>query len=454
MVFSQMSDRVASFVDYPQGNYALIHATVIDGTGGPAALNQTVLVEGDIIKAYGPNLNISEGTTIIDCSGKTIIPGFVMLHEHMFYTQIFEDQFSVGQMSYTFPRLYLAGGVTTARTGGSIEPQTDLNIREAIQNGQMAGPDLDVTGPFITSTPVGILEIAALNTDVEASTIVDYWSAKGATSFKVYQTITSEALKNTIGSAHQAGKKVTGHICSVTYREATDLGIDNLEHGFLCASDFVQDKVKDICDPFARSSSLNALPEDAPVMKELMQHLIDNDVAITSTLNVFEPYTGREPVPGGGLEALNPAVKERVLTGYANRVNRDEGSVRMFKKEMAWEKQFYDMGGLLVAGTDPTGAGRVVPGYANWRLLELLAEAGLSIEDAVSVCTYNGALYLEQQDVKGTIEAGKQADLIIINADLTQDINNIRNTETVFKNGVGYNSRRLMESVKGKVGKY
>ena len=132
----------------------------------------------------------------------------------------------------------------------------------------------------------------------------------------------------------------------------------------------------------------------------------------------------------------------------------DDGSIRMFKKEMQWEKQFHDMGGLLVAGTDPTCAGRVVPGYANWRTLELLVEAGFSIEKAISICTYNGALYLEQEQNKGTLEVGKQADLSIIDGDLTEDVRNIRKMEVVFKNGIGFNTSRLMESVKGLVGKY
>ena len=113
---------------------------------------------------------------------------------------------------------------------------------------------------------------------------------------------------------------------------------------------------------------------------------------------------------------------------------------------------FYDAGGLLVAGTDPTGAGDVIPGYANQRTVQLLIEMGLSIEEAVKVCTYNGALYLERDGEIGTIEQGKRADMILIKGNPSVDIEAFRQMTIVFKNGIGYDSQKLFESVKGWVG--
>ncbi|UCG28542.1 MAG: amidohydrolase family protein, partial [Bacteroidales bacterium] len=251
---------------------------------------------------------------------------------------------------------------------------------------------------------------------------------------------------------HEWGYKVTGHICALTYREAADIGIDNLEHGFLSSSDFIKDKEPDVCNSRKIRPSLMDLDKDSPEMEDLINHLIEKGVALTSTLNVFEPYTGREVVPGGGIEALASQVRERVLTVYARNVNRDSASIRLFKKEMYWEKKFYDAGGLLVAGTDPTGAGRVVAGYSNQHTLELFVEAGFTVAEAVNISTLNGAEYLGIEKKTGSVKKGKTADLVIIDGDLEKDIRNIRKMEIVFKEGTGFNSKGLFESVHGKVG--
>jgi len=110
------------------------------------------------------------------------------------------------------------------------------------------------------------------------------------------------------------------------------------------------------------------------------------------------------------------------------------------------------MGGLLLAGSDPTGSGRVIAGYSNHREIELLAEAGFTPEQAIKICTLNGAIYLNRQNEIGTIAAGKNADMVLIGGDITSDIKNIRKTEVVFKNGVGFDSQKIFDSVKGHVG--
>ena len=119
---------------------------------------------------------------------------------------------------------------------------------------------------------------------------------------------------------------------------------------------------------------------------------------------------------------------------------------------MVWEKQFYDAGGLLLAGTDPTGSGRTVAGYGSRREIELLVEAGFTPLQAVKIATLNGAVYLGRNKEIGSIEKGKQADLVVLDGDLEKDIKNIRNTEIVFKKGIGFDSKKIFESVKGKVG--
>jgi imidazolonepropionase-like amidohydrolase len=364
----------------------------------------------------------------------------------------FENWFSVGQMTFTFPRLYLAGGVTTMRTGGSIQPQTDLNIKKWINEGKMTGPKMHVTGPFIEREGPKVPELGFIGNTDEVAKIVNYWADKGVTSFKVYNNITKEDLKICVEEAHKRGLKVTGHLCSLTYEEASNIGIDNLEHGFMAASDFSENKEENICDPFSARQGLTSQPEDGDTINALIDLLIKNKTTITTTPNVFEPYTDREIVPGGGLSALASQIQERLKTNHERSQGKDTSTLARFNKNLTWIKRFYDKGGLLVAGTDPTGAGRTVAGYSNQRTVEILVEAGFSVEEAIKVCTLNGAKFLEQDKLIGTLEVGKKADLLLINGDLKANIKNIRNMEIVFKDGIGFDSKKLFESVKGQVG--
>ncbi len=452
----EFSPEVKPFISVDEPLIAISNTTIIDGTGKDIKYNQTLIVKDGLIQEIGnaDTVEIPENALQINGKGKTVIPGLVMLHEHLFYSRPFENWFDVGQMTFTFPRLYLAGGVTTMRTGGSIEPQTDLNIKKWIAEGKMTGPKMDVTGPFIEREGYEIPSLGFISGTDEVAKIVNYWADKGVTSFKVYNFITKEDLRVCLEEAHKRGLKVTGHICSLTYREASNLGIDNLEHGFMVSSDFIDNKEEEQCDPFEAYKSLSQVSLDDPRMESLINHLIKNNTAITTTPVVFEPYTGHEIVPGGGLDALVPQIRERIKSRYERRIDKDSMSLAMFDKEMKWIKRFYDKGGLLVAGTDPTGAGRTIAGYANQRTVEILVEAGFSLAETIKICTLNGAQFLERTDDIGSIEKGKNADLILINGDLTENIRNIRNMEIVFKDGVGFDSAKMFESVQGKVGLY
>ncbi len=450
----QLSSAVKQFVSVSADTVALIHATIIDGTGAPAKNDQAiVIIKGRIAKTgNSKNISIPASAKILDCTGKTVIPGMVMMHEHLFYGESLPPYYLGVEMPISFPRLYLAGGATTIRTAGSVEGQTDLNIKKAIDKGQMPGPDIDVTAPYIEREFLPIPEVQFIKSPEEAAEEVNYWIARGCTSFKVYMDITKDDLKAVVSLAHQHNLKVTGHLCSITYREAAELGIDNLEHGFIPSSDFVAGKKENVCAFGSVTPSLKNLDVNSPAMKDLMKFLIEKKVTITSTLPVFEPNSGREMIPGGGDPALAPQIKEAVEKNYNASVGKDTSDAALFKKEMAWEKQFVEMGGRLMAGVDPTGAGRTIPGYADRHVLELLVEAGFSLPMAVKICSLNAAEYLGRDKEIGSIEEGKRADLVLIDGDIQKDIHAVRNTEIVFKNGIGYDSKKIFESVKGMVG--
>ena len=446
-----VDSAIAPFVTTNAPLLALTHARVIDGTGAGAREDQTLIVDEGIITAIGAadTVPVPPGAVVLDLSGRTVMPGLVMVHEHLYYPT---GPGVYGQLGESFVRLYLAGGVTTMRTGGNVNGFMDLNLKRLTAAGTKAGPEIDATAPYLNG-PNNFVQMRSMEGPADARKQVTYWADEGATSFKAYMNITRGELGAAIDEAHKRGIKVTGHLCSVTYGEAADLGIDNLEHGFFAATDFVADKAPDTCPSGAASrQALAALTPESPAFVALAKKLIAKNVALTSTLTVFETFTPGRPMPPG-LDVLVAPLKEQFERAYARTAaNTTSPYIELFPKMMALELAFAKMGGTIIAGTDPTGGGGVIPGFSNQRALELLVDAGFTPLEAISIGTRNGARYLGRDARTGTLEKGKQADLIVINGNPAANIADIRNVETVFKRGIGFSSAKLIESVKGKVG--
>lgn len=430
---------------------AFTNVRVIDGTGAPAREGQVVVVRDGRVAAVGPATStaVPAGAQVIDGAGKTVIPGLVMVHEHLYYPA---GGGTYGNYTESFTRLYLAGGVTAMRTGGNMNGFSELNMAKAVNRGDKPGPWIDATAPYLNG-PNNFSQMQVLRTPAEARRFVDFWIDQGATSFKAYMQISREVLKAGIDAAHARGIKVTGHLCSVTYREAADLGIDNLEHGFLAATDFVADKKPDECPNQGRGQqTVNTTDPSSAPGQALIAHLVAKKVALTSTLTVFETFTPGRPMPPG-IEVLAPQFKETYERQHAQ-IARMPQSIytTLFPRAMAFELAFARAGGLLVAGTDPTGGGGVIPGYSNQRAVELLVEAGFSPTEAIRIGTLNGATYLGIADRTGSIAVGKQADLVLVNGNPAARIADLRNVELVMKQGIGYDPAKLIASVKGWVG--
>jgi imidazolonepropionase-like amidohydrolase len=446
-----LGDNVKAFIRVNAPVVALTNVRVIDGTGAPARERQTVILRDGMIAALGDATRLAPppGAEVLDLAGRSVVPGLVMVHEHLYYPT---GPGVYGQLGESFSRLYLAGGVTTIRTGGNMNGYMDLNLARAIDAGQKAGPAIDATAPYVNG-PNTFQQMTAVQSADEARRHVAYWADKGAASVKAYMQISRAALGATIDEAHTRGLKVTGHLCSVTYSEAADLGIDNLEHGFLAATDFVADKQPDVCPGQGRGQqTIAALDENGDAFTALARKLIDKRVALTSTLTVFETFTPGRPLPPG-LDVLTPQLKAQFEQTHARVSNNtDSIYVKLFPKALALERAFARAGGMLIAGTDPTGAGGVIPGYANHRQLELLVEAGFTPLEALRIGTLNGALYLGRDKSIGSIVAGKQADLVVVNGDPSTRIGDVRRVEIVFRQGVGFDPAKLVDSVAGRVG--
>ena len=446
-----IADSVKPFVSVDAPVVALVNARVIDGTGGPVRSDHTLILRDGRIAALGATARTPPppDARVIDLAGKSVIPGLVMLHEHLYYPV---GPGVYGQLGQSFVRLYLAGGVTTMRTGGNMNGFMDINLKRGVEDGRVPGPAIDATAPYVNGANT-FVQMRSMADAEEAKRQVAYWADMGATSFKAYMQISRAQLSAVVAEAHARGLKVTGHLCSLTYAEAATIGIDNLEHGFFAATDFVPDKQPDVCPGQGRGQqTVAALDESSPAFQALVRTLVERGVALTSTLTIFETLTPGRPVPPG-LDVLLPLLKEQFEQNYRRTSENQESVYRtLFSKAMAMERAFVKAGGLLVVGTDPTGGGGVVPGFANQRAIELLVEAGFSPVEALSMATRNGARYLGREASIGTIAPGKQADLVVIAGDPSRTISDIRKAETVFRMGVGYDPQALIASVTGRVG--
>ena len=440
---------------------ALTHVRVIDGTGAAAKDDQTIVISEGKIQSVEPSATakIPANAQTMDLNGYTVMPGLIGMHDHMFFPMGGSPPM-YSNMGSSFPRLYLANGVTTIRTTGSVAPYTDIEIKKLIDAGRMIGPKMHITGPYLEGkgsfTPV-MHTLADAN---DARKLVNYWADQGATSFKAYMNITRDELRAAVEEAHKRGLKVTGHLCSIGYKEAAEIGIDDLEHGLFADSEFVANKQPDQCPPGV-NASLRQLDLNSAAVQETIKVLVAKNVAITSTLPVFE--AGSAPLSQSGIVAASALLNPRVLNVMSTdarvrylqaraRVSSQGDFVALLKKAMEFERAFVQAGGLLIAGLDPTGNGGIVAGFGDLREVELLVEAGFTPVEAIKIATLNGAKFLGEDARIGSIAPGKQADLMIVKGNPATTISDIEKVEIVFKDGVGYDSEKLIQSVQGLVG--
>jgi imidazolonepropionase-like amidohydrolase len=457
-----LSPQVRGFVKVDAPVVALTHVRVIDGTGAAAREDQTVVLSHGKIESVSDaaSASIPKDAQVLDLHGYSVIPGLVGMHDHLVYPL---GNGIYGEMAYSFPRLYLAGGVTTIRTTGALEPYTDIELKKQIDHGEIPGPKIHVTGPYLEGAGTFALQMHQLNGPEDAAKTVNYWLDEGVDNFKAYMFITPAELAAAVTAAHKRGAKVTGHLCSIGFREAAAIGIDDLEHGLLVDTEFFPWKKPGECPEKLDYEFLSKLDVQSGPVHDAIVDLVQHHVAVTSTLPVFEMFVpGRPTIQQRVLDALCLEARSAFLN---NKVRAgDEGAIGQryhaeaspwaatFKKEMEFEHAFAQAGGLLLAGLDPTGMGGVIAGFGDQREVELLVEAGFTPVEAIHIATANGAQFLGELDRVGTIAPGKQADLVVIKGDPSKKIEDIENVETVFKDGVGYDSAKLIESVRGVVG--
>jgi imidazolonepropionase-like amidohydrolase len=446
-----LAPNVARYVSVNAPVVALTHVRVVDGTGVAARDDQTIVVRDDHIEAAGPagSVKVPAGAQVLDLTGHTVIPGLVGLHEHTWFGGVRVST----PMSVSAPLLYLAMGVTTAMTAGSMFAYQELNLQRAVDAGTMPGPRFLIAGPYITAgRPTAYSGERMVSTPEETRRVIAYWATEGATWFKFLGGETRAELAAGIKEAHARGLKVTGHLCSVTFTEAAALGIDLLQHGFITNSDYVPDKKPDVCPPDNMRAQERVDVSSAAVQASIRE-IVSHGTASVSTLGVYETFVPeRAHLDSAAMEMLAPAARKEVEANNAALAQSGfTVSVGLLKKMMEWDRAFVRAGGLLGAGCDPWGTG-YLPGFGDLRNYELLIEAGFSAEEAVRVMTLNGARILGKEKEVGSIAVGKVADLVVIRGDPVRTPHDVYNVVTVFKAGVGFDSNKLRAAAKGLVG--
>ncbi|HEY2782804.1 MAG TPA: amidohydrolase family protein [Steroidobacteraceae bacterium] len=468
-----LSPEVRKYLSFRTPKVVLEHVEVIDGTGAAPIADQNIYIADGKITAIsaGADVSASDGTTVLDLHGHSVMPGIVGMHDPLYATarpnlradRSFDRPALFLSMSFSAPRLYLANGVTTMRTAGGVDPYTDTKLKRQIDAGILPGPHLDVTGPYLDGPGNLILQMQDLSGPEDARQTVAYWADRGVTSFKAYAHITRAELSAAVKEAHKRGLKITGHLCSITYEEAAEIGIDNLEHGFFVNTSLDPDKKADTCTTSSGDYTLEHMIPGSPEANRLIAMLIKHHVAITSTLagpassvpDGIEALDGRPHLPPGALQAMSPSLRDAVLFSRNAAPSKDSpGPAFMLRRDMDLERAFVAAGGLLIAGPDATGNGGVIPGFGDHRQIELLVQAGFTPVQAIRIATLNGATYLGRGGEIGSIAAGKKADLVVMKGDPATRITDIENVELVFKDGAGYNPKLLLESVKGQYGEY
>ncbi len=428
--------RVKQFVVHDAASIRIDNVRVIDGTGAPAVEGQSIVLRDGKIFRMGPvaALKSAAADLVIDGRGRTVMPGLVMMHEHLVFLAPLADAPSYSAEPFASPKLYLL-----------IATLVRHRVAAEIRAGHFIGPDIRVTAPFLEGPGSFAYQLMPITDPERARKIVRFWADEGATSFKFYMNVSREVFKAAVDEAHSRGLQVTGHLCSITLREAAGLGIDNVEHGVSVASDFVKEKEPDLCPPGNRSAeALLAVPDGAAEMSDLIATLVRHRVAVVDWFPSQDDLT-----------LLNAQSQLWALKwlGFRRAPERRELQMRLLKTEMRFERAFVAAGGMLLAGTDPTGWGGTLPGRGNHAELRLLVEAGFTPLEAIRIATLNGAKFQKIDARVGSIEEGKQADLILVDGKPDQDIKDLSRVDLVFKDGIAYDAKKLTADVRGKVGR-
>lgn len=433
------------------GDLRITGGWLFQGPGDRAIRNPGVLVRNGKIRALG-----LEGEKAADAPGtgarelkldeeQYLLPGFIDLHAH--YAM---DLFGQGRVDETraYPVLFLANGVTTTFPAGEVEPDEMRELRIAIDRGERIGPRILNSGPYFGSARRGW---DPDYTTAEIRRQADHWAARGVRGFKA-KGIGPDHLDALIDQAHLHGLTVTGHLGSgyrnsVNPRDAIRMGIDRVEH-FLGGDAFSPDR--------HAYASLVEFDPDSEAFVEIATLYREGHVHFDATVTAYGYFGERDPRVYTYFEDekgyLTPYMRQIIDERGPRPVN--EQFERIYRVKLRTVKAFFDAGGgdLITLGTDHPSWGEYLSGFAVHRQMHALRLAGIPEPDVLRIATINGARALGLGSLLGSIEAGKLADLVVVEGNPLNDIRNTRNVRMVVRSGRVYDSRRLLRSVESTIG--
>lgn len=432
------ADGMAALADYSQkispGNdqlLALVGATLIDGTGAHAVPDSAVVIQQGRIIAAGPRakIKVPRRAHVINVSGKTILPGLWDMHAHF-------EQVEWGPV-------YLAAGVTTVRDCGN-EFEFITAVRDAIANGRGLGPRLLLAGIVDGTSPFAI-GAQRVDTPEQARQWTDRYHNAGFQQMKIYSSVRLDEVKAIADEAHRLGMTVTGHVPEgLNAFQVIDAGQDQINHiGYI--ADIMHAPLSADAKRADRAKAVIDIDFNSAAAQKAISFLKAHGTVVDPIIALSEYFTATSAKPPASFE---PGVKDvapeliEQLEDVGPPTERSDLMTKVFEKDVAIVGALHRAGIPIVAGTDQT-----VPGHSLHREIELYVQAGFTPLEAIQAATLVPARVMGLEKELGTVEAGKRADLIVIDGDPLADIRNTRNVELTITGGRVYNAADLWRSV-------
>ena len=451
---AKFSVATKTFITADQPQILIRDARLLDGIHWKAVDHQDLLVRDGRIAAVGGRIDPPAGAKVIDAAGKTLMPGLVMVHEHLSGATAPGGRVTFFANPYE-PQVLLAYGTTTARTAGSMDMEGDLALKRQIGEGKIPGADLDISvyiegpkDPYFANLP-RIADAAAARREVA------YWNERGATSIKLFFDTTPEVAAGAIAEAKARHMGIAGHLCAMHAETAAGMGLETLEHGVLASYDLVPGADEKSCPSTQRQGAMMTrmatLDPNGPEVSKLFETLLAHKVAITPTLAAREQYLCLPIVPPPPRELAllsNPktVTEPQIPCGHFPGYNA-EVEKKSIAFQAATDVRYHKMGGTLLVGTDMW----LVPGAGGPYEMELMVRAGLTPIDVLKAATIDGATAIHRGDNVGSLKVGKRADFLLVDGKPDENISDIRKLTAVFKDGIGYDPQKLYDDAKGKI---
>jgi imidazolonepropionase-like amidohydrolase len=414
--------------------------TVIDVAGGPSLGDRTVVIENGVITAIGADgaLPLPDGAEVHDLRGRWAVPGFIDVHAHM---PAVEHQPAV-------LRTLLAFGITTARSPAAV-PESGVELRARLERGDVLGPRFRTADRLIDAPGSPWAFAVEVTSEAEIRVEVARQAAAGADFVKLYSQLAPDLIGAAVNEAHARGLRVIGHVGRATWGEAIDRGIDALAHsfvhGFAHSAVPVEDSARfteffqpnPAFDPALFADWRATIDFSAPRFRQLSEQLAQRRVALDPNLVLAEAIAwGDDAATFARLETQLDPIPHAFPHPYsaAWTTAQRQAARAAFPKFLEAIRIFHERGVLLTAGTDLQNPW-MTPGVSFHRELELLVQAGIPAADVLRIASRNGAESLGVLDETGTIEIGKAADLVILDADPLADIANTRAIRLVVMRG-------------------